>query len=157
MSTPPPEALDPRIRRFALKATAEMTCDQAADVLGPPYGRRTLNRLCRRGTIECNAPVNANGTVTEEAIGHKMRWSITKAALLSFIIRSTHGPREALLQAIEQELPGWKTYARHIAAGTDANSAPLPENVIPIKGRKPTRSACADDTRQMDLFAPRSA
>ena len=157
MNTPPPEPLDPRVRRFAREATAEMTCEQAAEVLGPPYGMRTVMRLCRNGVIESNAPVNANGGVNHQGKGHKMRWTITKAALLSFIIKSTHGPREALLQAIGQELPGWKAYAQFIASGGESAAAPLPSNVIPIKGRKPMRSAVPDDTRQLDLFTQHSA
>ncbi|MCF7785587.1 MAG: hypothetical protein K9N47_05660 [Prosthecobacter sp.] len=159
MSTPPPEALDPRVRRFAREATAEMTCAQVADILGPPYSTRTVLRLCRNKQIECNAPVNANGGVNKQGIGIKMRWSITKAALLSFIIRSTHGPREALMKAIEQELPGWKSFAQYIASGGESSTAPLPANVIPMKGRgKATLNAAQlNDPRQLDLFAPRSA
>ncbi|MFZ2279516.1 MAG: hypothetical protein WAW39_17100 [Prosthecobacter sp.] len=159
MNTPPPEALDPRVRRFAREATAEMTCAQVADILGAPYSTRTVLRLCNNKQIECNAPVNANGRTNKAGRGLKMRWSITKAALLSFIIRSTHGPREALMQAIDQELPGWKSFAYYIARGGEATTAPLPDNVIPMKGRgKATlNTAQINDPRQLDLFAPRSA
>lgn len=154
-ATPSPEALDPRVRRFAREATAEMTCAQAAEVLGPPYSMRTVMRLCRSGRMECNAPVNANGGVNSAGIGHKMRWTITKAALLSFIIRSTHGPRDALMQAISQDCPGWLKYAEFIAGGGDTAAADLPANVIPIKGRKQQATRTAppvNDPRQLDLF-----
>ena len=158
MNPLPAETLDPRIRRFAKEATAEMSCKHAAEVLGPPYGERTVSRLCLNGVIECTAPINAHGGVNANGTGLKMRKTISKAALLAFIIRSTQGPREAVMLAIEQELPGWKSYAQFVAAGGEAAAAPLPDNVIPIKGRaKPTRSATPHDPRQMDLFTQQSA
>lgn len=152
-ATPSPEALDPRVRRFAHEATAEMTCAQAAEILGPSYCMRTVMRLCRHHQIECTAPINASGTTRADGTGHKMRWVISKAALLSYIIRSTHGPRDVLMQAIKQECPVWESFARHIASGGDAQE--LPENVIPIKGRKQQATRTAppvNDPRQLDLF-----
>lgn len=117
--------LCPQIERFASEPCDELSSQMAADIIGCNYD--TVRRLCMHGQIEHSAMTHARGR------GNNRRVWITKAALLAYLVKSTHGPREVLLHAINQRCPEWHQFACHIAAGLPLHSADAARQGRPAK------------------------
>lgn len=125
------EPLHAQIGRFAKLAEAEMSVDLAAEIIG--IHRQTVVSLCQHKRIEV-CTVAARGEC-------RRKYTITKAALLAYLVRNTHGPRDAIMAAIEQSCPQWRTFAQQVASGARPEMAPLnahdakrarPKNVIDL-------------------------
>ncbi len=124
------EPLHPQIDRFVREATAEMSAAQAASIIG--CGEASVRRLCENKEIAAHELGQARGR-------NNRRWTITKAALITYLVRSVPGDRTLILQAIAEMCPHWSRVAQR--AATTSGSAPThdePQNVIRLK-RTPDR------------------
>lgn len=129
-------ALHPQIERFASETCDELSPDMAGFIAG--VHKDSIRRLCARGVIEHSALGGARGYRNE-------RYTITKAALLSYLIKTTQGPRDVILAAIAQRCPQWSEFASLIASGLPLQSAEArqpkaaskaagtPSNIIALK------------------------
>jgi hypothetical protein len=165
---PHSEPLDAQIARFVRDATDEMSPAQAAPILG--MSEDTVFRLCNQERMPAKVldPARRESDTERQRrktsrtyTGPRRRWTLTKAGLITYMVKQTSGDeRELILHAIEQMCPQWLPVARRAALG-EAPAAELPPNVIPIKGRRSTRSASASDDeqrpRQLDLFEKHTA
>ena len=100
------EPLDPQIKRFAQLGRAEMEGKLAAEIIGISY--KTLVRLCENEMITARRLNGARGVSNN-------RWTITKAALITYIVRSTGGDRSHILSSIAEACPRWLPVAQRAA------------------------------------------
>lgn len=121
ITTPPQtEPLEPRIARFVESARDEMSASHVAEILD--ISPRTMTRL-----IEQNKIGNRKDYGRSQ---RKPKYTITKAAVIIYIVRSTEGDHGTVLDAIRESCPRWLPVAQKAAAG------------VPETSGKPTAVQC---------------
>ncbi|MGV3664293.1 MAG: hypothetical protein ACO1TE_29240 [Prosthecobacter sp.] len=125
----PPESLHPQIARFAAVAQDEMSTELAAHIIG--IHRQTVVSLCQgpQPKIEVSA-IAARGN-------ERRKYTLTRAGVLAYIIRSTAGPRDAVLHAIEVLCPVWLPFARKIAEPPAPRSTARPRAATDVHAAHP--------------------
>jgi len=170
--TPHADPLDPQIARFAREATPEMSTAQAASILG--VSKDTVQKLCNNGVMRAKAMQDARHESSAErerriakrlAKGKpvtqrdntlpKRQWTITKQALMTYIVQSVCGDKTLILSAVRELCPRWlpvaEAAAQHAPESRPATEPrELPANVIPMRRK---RMASAPDDHP-DLFPP---
>lgn len=108
--------LHPTIIRFHREHAAEMSCEQAASILGTH--RETIRALITSAQLEASV-LHASDRVEkhERRRGKRMAYRITAPALLAYIIQSAN-KRSLLMDSIRELLPAWEAFAQRIASGS---------------------------------------
>ena len=106
--------LHPQIERFAQYAQAEMSSEQAAEILG--VSKRTILNLLTSSQIEASLMHARDAVGTRRIRGRRVRWTITDSALLAYLIQSCN-KRTLMLASIHERLPQWHAFAERIASG----------------------------------------
>ena len=171
--TPAHDPLDPQIGRFVREATDEMSTAQVASILG--FSEDTVKRLCHNGHLRAKemhgarheteaerqrreAKRRENGhTTTRRNAQPKRRWTITKQALITYIVQSVRGDKTLILAAVREMCPRWLRVAE-TAAQSRPQAAPheepreMPANVIPIRGKRAKGTQPDPFSGHPDLF-----
>jgi hypothetical protein len=121
-----------------------MTTAEMADVLGvheKSVGRALLNKRME-GTMQ-----NLGGR------GKVMRYKVSKSAGVKWLWESAGGDKAVLKEAIDQLCPEmWRLLLKggEAKAGSGQEDRPLPDNVIPMRGRR--KPAAPQVFEHPDLF-----
>lgn len=139
--TPTP---DPRVDLLAQIPQDLMSTAQAATCLS--RSRQHVEQLIRTGQLEATA-------VTGRGTGRNMRYLVTKAAVLRYLVEHTTGDRSCLLASIASVFP------QYLAVAQGAPMAPTAPNVIRMRSgmrrRAPITPAPAQGALyQSDLWDP---
>lgn len=135
MSTP---TTHPIIDRLADLKTEELTMRDVAAVLG--RGLRYAEALIRDGKIE-SWRESARAGQAKDTLGRAIhyRYTVTTAAMLAYLVRSTTQDKAALMYAIETRFPHHLKFCEKLAQSLEGKapapalqSAP-PANVLPFK------------------------
>lgn len=120
--------MDPDLARLtALSGTDDLTVSEAAHILA--RSEDTIQRAVNAGKLEAKRHSGRGRGVSP-------RISISRAALVAYLVRITTGDRAILLAAIEAQCPQYlaaaKTALRPSAESAPSADADLPANAIPF-------------------------
>ncbi len=117
------EPLDPRIARFVRHACDEMSVAQVGEILG--LSRRAVIDAIQARRLACAADKNSGAAHT------RSKYTLGKAAVIIYIVRTTTCDKPFVLDAIRESCPRWLTVAEKAAAG-GYDSTAVPTQSTPV-------------------------